>query len=153
MEFKTTIGICLNIVINDRHYDIIEKLEKVKGFIVEKKSRYNFKAIGNGRVLEVGIGLEEEFTKFIGYIDNSLIWSSKENRYLLDSGDYKSQLIDLEEGEIEFMESFIIDDETIMIYLNTEDWYASELEKLPNLGLDLSCEMNDIDGDFYEFKI
>ena len=40
-----------------------------------------------------------------------------------------------------------------MIYLNTEDWYASELEKLPNLGLDLSCEMNDIDGDFYEFKI
>lgn len=153
MEFKTTIGICLNIVINDRHYDIIEKLEKVKGFIVEKKSRYNFKAIGNGRVLEVGIGLEEEFTKFIGYIDNSLIWSSKENRYLLDSGDYKSQLIDLEEGEIEFMGSFIIDDETIMIYLNTEDWYASELEKLPNLGLDLSCEMNDIDGDFYEFKI
>uniref|UniRef100_UPI0040483A04 hypothetical protein n=1 Tax=Algoriphagus sp. TaxID=1872435 RepID=UPI0040483A04 len=153
MEFKTTIGICLNIVINDRHYDIIEKLEKVKGFIVEKKSRYNFKAIGNGRVLEVGNGLEEEFTKFIGYIDNSLIWSSKENRYLLDSGDYKSQLIDLEEGEIEFMGSFIIDDETIMIYLNTEDWYASELEKLPNLGLDLSCEMNDIDGDFYEFKI
>uniref|UniRef100_UPI0040471990 hypothetical protein n=1 Tax=Algoriphagus sp. TaxID=1872435 RepID=UPI0040471990 len=153
MEFKTTIGICLNIVINDRHYDIIEKLEKVKGFIVEKKSRYNFKAIGNGRVLKVGNGLEEEFTKFIGHIDNSLIWSGKENRYLLESGEYKSQLIDLEEGEIEFMESFIIDDETIMIYLNTEDWYASELEKLPNLGLDLSCEMNDIDGDFYEFKI
>jgi hypothetical protein len=153
MDHKTTIAITLNIVINDRHFDIIEKLEKVKEFVVEKKSRYNFKALVKGKVLEVGNGLEDEFSKFISYVDNSLVWSSQDERYILESGEYDNEIIDLEDGVIKFSESFIIDDENVMIYLNTEDWYASELEKLPNLGLDLSCEMNDVDGDFYEFKI
>lgn len=153
MDFKTTVGINLNMVIINNHKDIIEKLNKVKNFVVEKKSRYNFKVLSIGKIFEVGDGLEEEFQKFIDYIDNRLVWSSEEGRLLLDSGDYNDGLIDLEDGDIEFNGSFVIDDENIVIYLNTEDWYASELEKLPNLGLNLSCEMNDIDGDFYEFEI
>lgn len=153
MEHKTTILISLNFIINDRHYDIIDKLNKVKEMIIEKKNRYNFKILFKGNTYEVGSGLEVEFQKFINYIDDSLVWSSQEDCYLLESGVYNENIIDLEGGEIEFESSFIIKDENIMIYLNTEDWYASELEKLPSLGLELNCEMNDIDGDYYEFSI
>ena len=153
MDYKTTIGIGINILVNDNHYDIIDKLTKIKNFVVEKQSRYNFKILLEGKTYVVGNGLEVMFQNFIDYIDNSLVWSGKEERYLIDSGVYNQNLIDLEDGEIAFKSSFVIDDETIMIYLNTEDWYSSELEKLPNLGLDLTCEMNDVDGDYFEFKI
>jgi len=59
-----------------------------------------------------------------------------------------TQGLDIEEGRFDFDRSFEIDEFQFRIFINTEIFYASEIEQLPSAGLDIFCEMNDIDGDY-----
>jgi len=153
MEFKTTIKFCLNYLTDSN--DTIAKLDKLKIYILGKYSQYNFQGIHKGILFNEKNDLELHLNYFLNYIETHMVWDSNQDCYTLNPGEYNGNSIDLEEREIEFDSSFLIDDdgEHIFIFLNTEDWYASELESLPNAGIDISCEMCDVDGDWYEFEI
>ncbi len=151
MEFKTVVAIYLDVVSEQDRNIIVDKLNQLKNYIVETKSLYNFQVLRDGKVFKVGNGLEEQFQKFIDHVDKNLIWET--DCFTVEAGEFEGNTIDLEEGEYEFETSFIITPESIYIYLNTEDWYSSELEKLQNKNIGLRCEMNDIDGDYYFFDI
>jgi hypothetical protein len=66
-----------------------------------------------------------------------------------------SEVPDLEEGEMEYKQSLIIEDhgEYATIFLTMREFYASEIEMLPGESIGISCQMVDIDGDWYEFEI
>jgi hypothetical protein len=66
---------------------------------------------------------------------------------------YEPQGIDIEEGDFDFERSFEIDENRFCIYINIEVLFASELENLPSADLGISCDMNDIDNDYFEFKV
>jgi len=66
--------------------------------------------------------------------------------------------IDLEENRIDFSRSFIVDNEGVTIFLNTEQFYSSEIgtglgKVICETPLGISCNMNDVDGDYFEFEI
>ena len=67
----------------------------------------------------------------------------------------REEEVDLEDGEIHFTRSFATDGFEWFVYINTEGLYASEFERLslgePKLGI--NCDMNDVDGDYYEFEV
>jgi predicted NUDIX family phosphoesterase len=92
------------------------------------------------------------FTDFLNFINENVI---EDDGVIIENyGIYEADILpDLEEGEIEFSSSLCIGDETISIYLNTNEFYASELKKFENQSLGISGAMNDIDGDYYEFDI
>jgi len=153
MEFKTTIGFTVNYLYDGN--DAVEKLGKLKNYISERYKMYHFNGLFQGVEFKDKNELELAFSNFIDYVETYMVWNHNEDCYTLNPRDYHGNSIDLEDGEIEFESSFIIhaDGENIFIYLNTEDWYSSELERLPNGNIGISCEMNDIDGDWYEFEI
>ena len=153
MEFKTTIGFFVN-YLNDGN-DAVDKLNKLKDYLIERFDHYHFKGLHQGVELKDKNDLELALTNFLNYVETYMVYDYKEDCYTLNPRDYHGNSIDLEDGEIEFESSFIIheDGENIFIYLNTEDWYSSELERLPFGNIGISCEMNDIDGDWYEFEI
>jgi predicted NUDIX family phosphoesterase len=92
------------------------------------------------------------FTDFLNFINENVI---EDDGVLIENyGIYEADILpDLEEGEIEFSSSLCIGDETISIYINTNEFYASELKKFDHQSLGISGAMNDIDGGYNEFEI
>lgn len=71
---------------------------------------------------------------------------------------FTTHAIDIEEGRFNFANSFVIHDEGAKIYLNTEQFYSSEIGSglgavLGSSALGISCDMNDVDGDYFEFEV
>ena len=153
MEHKTTLAVFLNFFETNRQYDIMQKLNKLKDFIISSKGLYNFEILVSDKVYTVGNGLEEQLQTFIDYIDNNLIWNDADGCYILSPANYEGTPLDMEEGEYSFDSSFLIADDNIIIYLNTQEFYASELEKISNKDIGLYCEFSDVDGDYYSFDI
>lgn len=152
MEFKTTISFSVCWV-DERKEVTLTKIKALKTYILKTHSTYKFIAYQDSNVLSSLEELESIFDKFINYIDLNLNTNSNgEND--INPGIFEASLIDLEDdGDVEYSSSFNISDEYIYIYLTTLDWYSSELEKLPNENIGISCEMNDWDGDYYYFNI
>ncbi|WP_395770889.1 hypothetical protein [Arenimonas sp.] len=97
---------------------------------------------------------KEAFDDFIKYIETNGFDDEDGCCIVTDSSNrYKSQEIDIEEGNIEFVRSFEIDENRFCIYINIEVLYASEIEKIPSAGLDIFCDMNDVDNDYFEFRV
>jgi restriction endonuclease S subunit len=160
MDHKTVISvlICFSDTIGEpnsiEHKSAIEKLKKLKQLIIDKDQVYSFEIFHNGSVYTVNGGLEEQFDQFIHHIQNGVTFDDELGEYVLSPGDYANERVDMEEGEIFFEDSFVINESATVVYVNTQAWYSSELERLTyNEVIGLDCEMNDIDGDFYEFSI
>lgn len=152
MEFKTTISFSICWAYENID-DTLNKLRDLKTYIKEKHSLYKFIVYQDKNVLSSVEELDSIFDKFIQYVKLNLKHNS-EGELELDPGMFEPNLIDLEDDEeVEYTSSFNISEEYIYIYLTTLDWYSSELERLPNENIGISCEMNDYDGDYYYFDI
>jgi len=159
MEHQTVVGfsILMEDLVDENTGELLsafEKLKKLKQLIVEKDKTYSFQVLRNGTVYTVNTGLEKEFDDFISHIQSGVKLDEELGYYTLTTGEYVGELVDIEEGEINFEESFVIHDEGLSVYLNTQAWYSSELEKISsNLPIGLDGEMNDTDGDYYYFTL
>jgi len=155
MEHQTTIGIYDNgeETSKEQYLNNIDVIMKT----VLKKNIYNLclKIDGNWIAWDDLPGIEKAFTDFRNYIvehgeddeDGTCIINN-------NNPEYQGNPIDVEGGDIEFERSFNISDGIgFAILFSTEHWYASDINKLPDMGLELSGDMNDIDGDYYEFEV
>jgi len=99
-------------------------------------------------------GFIEAFNDFAEYIRNN---GEDEDSFCVVTDPSKryerSEDIDIEEGAFDFDRSFDIDLYQFRILVGTDALYASEIGLLPSAGLDIQCDMNDIDGDYFEFYI
>jgi predicted NUDIX family phosphoesterase len=150
VEHQTTIELSFYYIDLSKK-EIISKLEGLKSFILNKSATYGFQLSMNNETIN-GNDANLLFTDFINFINENVI---EDDGVIIENyGIYEADILpDLEDGEIEFSSSLCIGDETISIYLNTNEFYASELKKFENQSLGISGAMNDIDGDYFEFEI
>ena len=130
------------------------KLEKLKNFLVENNETYGFKLLVNDKEIRPQDS-EAFFNDFLEFLIANLI-EDDGFFYIENPGPYASSSIpDLEDGEMQYENSFFIDTEgeCAGVFVTMVNFYASELERLPNKNIGISCEMVDIDGDYYEFDI
>jgi hypothetical protein len=74
--------------------------------------------------------------------------------FLEASKDYLTdEFLGIEEGDLEFDNSFNLSNEFFMLYLGTDIWLADEEEELPDLGLGLIGEMNDYQEEYFDFQV
>ena len=159
MDYQTTVKCSISLCDQEEFnkQEIIDQIEKFKSYVIEKNGTYGFQLLDNDTVIS-GKDSAPIFDQLISYVDENLAWH-EEGCYIIDPGHYEdSGPIDLEDGEIEFEKSITITgdpamDLSIVMYLNIQNFYASELEKLANKGIGISGEMSDIDGDYYEFEM
>ena len=151
MQYHTSIFFAISLLTGDDLDQSILKLLGIKKFILETSSTYEFEFLIDNKVVK-GEDVEMCFDQFIEFLKLNLKITKEEN-LIIDYGSYQSDNIpDLEAGEIEFEKSFILTEQEIYVIVNTNQFYASELEKLTNQNLDVFACMNDIDGDYYEFE-
>jgi hypothetical protein len=94
------------------------------------------------------------FHRYIQYIKTNGIDDEDGCCFVKESSSrYEPYDVDIEEGDFEFEHSFEIDENRFCIYVNTESLFASEFEHLPSANLGISCDMNDIDYDYFEFRV
>lgn len=131
--------------------EIISKIEGLKNFVLKKSETYGFQLLMNSEIVN-GTDADVLFTDFLNFINENVI---EDDGVIIENyGIYEVDILpDLEEGEIEFSSSLCIGDETISIYINTNEFYASELKKFEHQSLGIGGAMNDIEGDYYEFDI
>ncbi len=150
MEHQTTIQLVFYYADLSKK-EIINRLEGVKNFVLQKSGTYGFQLLMNDEIID-GSDAKVIFTDFLNFINEHGI---EDDGFTFENyGEYEADIIpDLEDGEIEFSKSLCIGDEEISIFMNTNLFYASELKKFDNQSLGISGAMNDIDGDYYEFDI
>lgn len=151
MQHNTTIYFAVTFAIDDDLNPSILKLLEIKKFILETTNIYEFEFLIDNKVVR-GEEIETHFDLFIQFLKLNLKITKEEN-VIIDYGSYKCNHIpDLEAGEIEFEKSFILAEQEIILIVNINTFYASELQKLTNQNLGIFACMNDIEGDYYEFE-
>jgi hypothetical protein len=151
---STTVMFNVNFIETASKEVIIEKLEKLKSYISVESELYGFVCFQNNEVID-GANCEDIFNHYIEYISANI----KEDggaHFLENPGPYScTEWPDVEEGEMEYKQSLMLEDhgEYATIFVTMRQFYASEIEKLPNENIGISCQMVDIDGDWYEFEI
>lgn len=151
MQHNTTIYFAVTFAIDDDLNPSILKLLEIKKFILETTNIYEFEFLIDNKVVR-GEEIETHFDLFIQFLKLNLKITKEEN-VIIDFGSYKCNHIpDLEAGEIEFEKSFILAEQEIILIVNINTFYASELQKLTNQNLGIFACMNDIEGDYYEFE-
>lgn len=156
MDHKTTIALYISGEEISKN-EVIQKVESVKKYIIEMSPTYGFQLKSPDSVDVDGADCNEMFNNLISLLQENDVEEDGVAVFLdsmEDYGKYKCEnLPDVEDGDIEFSKSICISEWNIIIYLNTEEWYSSELESLENQGLGIGGDMNDEDGDYYEFEI
>lgn len=134
---------------------IIEKLRKLQAYISANSELYGFVCFQDNEVID-GLRCEDIFNPYIEYISNNIKEDGVGAHFMENPGSYScSEVPDLEEGEMDYKQSLILEDhgEYATIFLTMREFYASEIEMLPGESIGISCQMVDIDGDWYEFEI
>jgi hypothetical protein len=170
MNYQTVIGFYIDSHDGLSVNQVVDKIQKLSSYLISRHDFWNW-GIKDSRKLdsEDSIKLHDEnhwitdinqfknsFDNFIEYIKNNGVDDDDGCCIVSESSPrYETSGIDIENGDIEFDHSFEIDRNVFNIYLNTEALFASEITSLQsaNLGLGIYCEMNDIDNDYFEFKI
>ena len=156
MEYQCTFAFALFWTEEDSE-TTINKIKLLKDLILKKQySTYDFKGLQNDSVLSSAEQIETKFNDFIYYLEQNFKWqnSDKYGDYLeIEPGPYSSEAIDLEDGEYEFSQTFNITDSSIIIYLTSTSWYASEIDKWTNEGIGIGVEVADLDGHYQWFDV
>ena len=97
--------------------------------------------------------------------EDGCCWYNGEKDGFLEAGKnyIDNDEIDVESGDLEFDNSFTIFDLSsdnkkdnglgFRLLFSTDSWYSSEQESLKDLALYLSADMNDTEGDYFEFSV
>jgi hypothetical protein len=131
--------------------DALWRLEIVRDFVLQETNIYSFQLLINNQVVD-GPDSEKPFNDLIEFVGKSKTdedgWYNFE-----DFGSYESgNRPDLEEGQLAFEKSFVLERDRIHIYLNMSNFFASEIESFESRGSGIYAEMNDYDGGYYEFE-
>ena len=184
IEHQTTIGIyCSGDGGSDDNEDkqsIIKKLKTIKNeYFGDLNKNYNSlgvkvegKWINDCYDVKDIIRVNEEFDRFIQFIDEygeddedgCCSYNGEKDGFLEAGKNYMdSEEIDVEDGDLEFENSFTICDLSsdikkdnglgFRLLFSTDSWYSTEEESLKDLDLYLSADMNDTEGDYFEFSV
>lgn len=161
---QTTVMFTVNFIENGDKKDIIGKLEKIKNYILQKSELYGFRLYQNDEVVD-GTKCEGIFNDYIKYISDNIKFEDG-GHFLEDAGPYAcSEWPDLEEHEMEYDQSLCLGDhsEYATIFVTMRQFYASEIafrsgansgtRMWGDANIGISCQMVDIDGDWYEFDM
>jgi len=169
MEHKTVVGFYLP---SDEFTldQVADKVAELGKRLVQEWHLYNwgFREAGGDFVVDQ-MALDQKFRSLVqllrsvgvdedgGWILTNVPASFTPEPEIKDRG-FDVPAIDLEEGRIEFENSFSVRDDGIAIYLNTEQCYSSEIETrlgnvLGSTPIGIAADMNDVEGDYFEFEV
>ena len=179
IEHQTTIAIYSDDESCDKN-SIIKQLKTIRdGYFGEKNNHYISCKVGNQWVNDCYLpddidNVKKEFDRFINFIDEYgydkddeyCVYDSEKEGYFDAGKDYLTPTenrIDVEDGDLEFENSFQLwidhkegekeQSGDFVLYFGTDQWYADEEEELSDLGLGLAGDMNDTEGEYFEFGI
>lgn len=160
MEHQTTVAIHIPLDDGQDKSYVLAILAKINDYVSSQGKTYDFQIINEGKLFQIA-ELPKELSSFSKFVDTHFSMNNDDELIATELGGYGAEdgsLIDLESGDIEFERSFNIEHfeeyvAKIVLFLNIPGFYSSEIEQLTNIGLGIFCDMNDIDGDYYEFEI
>ncbi len=152
MDFKTTIAFFINVeesTLEDakRSFDVlVDYLKKRESTLGQSNGLSQDKILTYSEIIQELKNIQEKLSNCELYEDGII--------NIENLGLSTTQIIDLDEGEIEFSESFCTSEyyDNFVLYINNEEWYASELDfsDRPKEGI-WAIELNDIDGSYCEY--
>lgn len=123
--------------------------ELIKYIQTHSKMLSHSSGLRNGEIIDL-----ESIMSFLNTLqDHASKLSADEDRLVnISELGLSNKTIDLEDGEIEFTESFCTypDGNGFVVFMNNEEWYADELS-FSNIPECISVVINDIDGNYSEF--
>ena len=168
MDLQTVVGFYIDSHDGLSTKKVIDKIQKLSDHLISIHERYKWGIKDPGKSGSEDIADQDEenpwitnvndckkaFDDFIQYIKNNGLDDEDGCCIVSNSSSrYEAQDVDIEEGDIEFERSFEINENRFCIYINIDILYSSEIVGFPSANLDIFCDMNDIDNDYYEFRV
>jgi len=157
MEYTTVVDFCLSFD-ETSFKEIGNKLEKLKELIIQKYDIYGFQLLINDEVIE-GKDCGVHFQKFIDYVlmnvkrgEDDLIMLPSDNQYLYNDRPELDCIAHFDEGDMEFEQSFSLNEDGVQVFVNINGWYTSELDTGFISYVNIYHMIIDVDGDYNEFS-
>jgi hypothetical protein len=157
MDYSTVADFCISFSDYETVEGALEKVSELKQLFIDRYETFNFQLLIKENEVE-GKDCGPYFDEFMNYIKNNVTMDEDGNVTIPSPNPYdypdraELDLVAYDgDGDMEFLESFSFNDESIRIFVNAPGWFVSELENGFSSYTDISHMMIDWEGTYKEF--